>query len=354
MHTWRETGLLERELVLYRRFAEKGLCVDFITYGGKADRSIPLGVDGARVHCNGFHLPSTIYPRLMGWLHRRALSQASVIKSNQVLGAEQALAVARRLGKPFVARCGYLHSDFMERANGADSQQARTARAMERQVFSQADRTIVTTAAMEGRLVEEYGVPADRITVIPNYVDTDLFRPAPRPGARRLCFVGRLAEQKNLPELFEALEGTDIRLTLAGDGHLRQDLEAMAQTRGIEAEFLGPVPHADLPSLFDRCDAFVLPSLYEGHPKSLIEAMAAGLPVIGTRVSGIRELIGDRDTGLLCQPEAASLKASILELLADQALADRLGTAARAFTLREFSLDRVAEREYALIRGLVA
>ncbi|MDX6477552.1 MAG: hypothetical protein QOG29_139, partial [Gaiellaceae bacterium] len=102
---------------------------------------------------------------------------STVVKSNQIEGAEVALRAARRWRKKFIARCGYLLSDFSLRRYGAGSPETERARALERKVFSEADCGVVTTDAMREFVLDQYGVDEERIRVIPNYVDTEAFKP---------------------------------------------------------------------------------------------------------------------------------------------------------------------------------
>ena len=137
-------------------------------------------------------------------------------------------------------------------------------------------------------------------------MDTEAFRPTGDTRRNRICFVGRLAEQKNVGALLDAVSGLDVELLVIGDGPLRPALEARARAQDATARFLGVVPHRDLPAIMAGSSLFVLPSLYEGHPKTLIEAMACGVAVIGTDVPGIRDLLRHEETGYLCRPTAAS------------------------------------------------
>lgn len=350
LRVWDGGGMLEREFALYRRLQEKGVAVDFLTYGNAGDRAYASRLPGVRLLCNRWGLPRPVYAALAPWIHGSVLAGTTVIKSNQVLGAEVALAAARRHGKPFVARCGYLHSDFMERAHGKDSRAARRAAALERMVFEGAARVVVTTEAMRQQVAERYGIGSDRLRVIPNYVDTFRFRPSARVAGRRVCFVGRLVEQKDPFLLVESMRGLGAELIVAGDGHLRPGLEAEARRSGVAARFLGTVRNEELPEVLARCSVFVLPSRYEGHPKTLIEAMACGLAVVGADSPGIREVIRDGETGLLCRP--AGLRDAIARLLDDAGLRARLGAAARRFAEGNFALDRVAETEHRLLLDL--
>jgi glycosyltransferase involved in cell wall biosynthesis len=169
-----------------------------------------------------------------------------------------------------------------------------------------------------------------------------------------VLYVGRLEEEKNPRALLHAVEGLDAELAVVGKGSLGEALAREAADRRLRVTFLGNLPNHQLPELMNRAAVFVLPSLIEGHPKALLEAMACGRPVIGTNVAGIRELITDRVTGLLCEPRPESLRAAIRELLNDQALGIRLGAAACASVSDRFSLERVVEMESSLLEEVVA
>ena len=144
--------------------------------------------------------------------------------------------------------------------------------------------------------------------------------------------AGRLAAQKGFGTLLEAAASwldMDPRplLLVAGDGPLSEELRATAASLGIDAEFLGH--RDDVPALLAAATMFVLPSLWEGQPLVLQEALRAGVPVVATRAGGIPDLTGD-DAAVLVPPgDAARLAAAVRAVLGDPALAARLRAAAR-------------------------
>ncbi|NJO04104.1 MAG: glycosyltransferase family 4 protein [Chloroflexaceae bacterium] len=117
---------------------------------------------------------------------------------------------------------------------------------------------------------------------------------------------------------------------------------------------LGSVPNHDLPRYLQRARVFVLPSHYEGHPKALLEAMACGLPVIGSDVPGIRELLHHGETGYLCPPSPDGIRTAVELLLGDAALRHRLGQQARQYVLDHFALNRIVELELAMLHAVAA
>jgi glycosyltransferase involved in cell wall biosynthesis len=355
LRVWDEIGILDREAALYRRLAPALDRITFVTYGDQ-DRSYARRLGGIRVQSNRWGLSRTRYEQYVQKVLPWSWIGPVVIKSNQVQGADIAMAAARLGKKPFIARCGYLPSDNIERTHGADSQQAKDACALERQVFAGADRVVVTTPAIRHSILRRYHVPPERVRVIPNYVDTTLFTPdpgdAPRPN--RLLYVGRLEEEKNPRALLNAVEGLPVELVMVGKGSLGATLRREAAERRLPVTFLGNLPNTDLPRLYNSSAAFVLPSFIEGHPKALLEAMACGRPVIGTNVQGIRELITDHVTGILCEPHPDSLRAAVRAVLNDTSLRTRMGAAARAYVTDRFSLERVADLESALLEEMTA
>ncbi len=351
---WDEAGLLEREVALYKALHQQLGGIAFITYGDSRDLRYGDRLNGIRVICNRWKLPKLLYCWLLANFYPFYWKENIIVKSNQVQGADIALKVARRAGKKFIARCGYLYSDFMERRYGDNSFQTQQARSLERKVFTSADRVVVTTPLIRQMILDRYHVLPKRIEVIPNYVDTGLFSPAERScgTVKRIGFVGRLDEQKNLSALFEAVKDIDTELIIVGNGHLRQTLKEKAHKNGLTVHFLGNVPHRQLPEILNKVDLFILPSHYEGHPKALLEAMACGLPVIGTDVPGIRELISHKETGYLCGTSPEEIREAIKEVMANRELRERMSHNAREFVVENFSFERILKLELELLQEL--
>ncbi len=337
--------MFDRETALYCALRPQLGSIAIVSYGGRGELAFTERLPGIDILCNRWGLPSRIYTRLIPWLHASTLGQADVFKSNQTNGAEIALSAARLHHRPLVARSGYMWSEFV--AGGAEPQyRLDQVQAIERSVFAQAEAIVVTTSAMRETIVGQYQVPAAKVSVIPNYVCTDIFQPQPKRHEDGLiCFAGRLDEQKNPLVLIDALEGLAARLLVIGQGPLQDTIEKRAQAKGVSVEFAGQVEHKMLPHYLNRASVFVLPSRFEGHPKTLLEAMSCGLPVIGTDVPGIREVIKHGETGYLCARGAQSIRQATQALLGDRGLRQRLGESARRYVLENLSLDRIVQIE---------
>ncbi|WP_300551129.1 glycosyltransferase [Roseovarius sp.] len=171
---------------------------------------------------------------------------------------------------------------------------------------------------------------------------------APDRGApAHLLFVGRLAAVKGVPVLFAALRDLlpahpDLHLTLVGDGPERDDLERVAQAMGLTAHltFAGYRSQSEVAGLLAQSTALVLPSFAEGVPVVLMEAMAARLPVITTRIAGVPELVEHGKSGLVVAPgDVVALRDALSEILGNGDTRRAMGEAGRAKVLAEFTSD---------------
>lgn len=209
--------------------------------------------------------------------------------------------------------------------------------------------------------------PPEKLFTIPNGIDTDRYggpvdiaavrrRIGIAPGHPTLVVVAKLMEQKGHRVLLEALPPVverhpGLQVVLAGDGPLRDEIVERARGLGLEERIHLVGNRSDVAELLAASDCFVLPSLWEGLPMALLEAMAARLPVVATEVSGSRDVVVDGVSGLLVAPgDPAALSTAILGVLADPSRAQALGRAARTRVEAEFSGRTQARRHAALFR----
>ena len=167
-------------------------------------------------------------------------------------------------------------------------------------------------------------------------------------GRNILGFVGRISEEKGVFVLIEALnhiicEMPDTVLVVAGDGPDREQLDARAKVLGISGhiKWLGTVPQEQVYGLYGQVDIVVVPSLIEGFGLTAAEAMAAALPVVGTRTEGLLDLVEDGITGYLVAPgDSAGLAARIIDLLKDREKRGAMGRAGNQRVKDQFSVER--------------
>ncbi len=233
------------------------------------------------------------------------------------------------------------------------------------------DRMVSVSGTIGRFLAESAGVPPEKLQTIYNGIDTlkyvqgdageDLRRElGVAPGAPVVGAVGSLYPVKGHTYLVQAMaqiakQLPSVMCLLIGHGHLRATLEREVKVLGLErhVKFLGY--RSDVPRLLGALDLFVLPSLSEGLPLSLLEAMATGRPVVATDVGGNPEVVQDGATGYLVEPRRPDLLADrILELLMDPGRGKAMGVRARATVHERFGVERMVREYERLFREIVA
>jgi glycosyltransferase involved in cell wall biosynthesis len=299
---------------------------------------------------------SRIYSLLLPFLYRDQFRRCEVLRVLQFPGVIPALVARLLYGTPFVVTYGYHYGEVARLAGSRVKPWLY--RVLEHLAFPRAAGVIVTSTEMQ-RLLERHP-RRPRLAYFPNGVDTRRFAPvgpgARNPTRRQVLYAGRLEIEKNVARLIDALATIDeppVRLVVIGDGTLRDELVQRAGRAGLQVDFKGVVPHAELPRHFRDADCFVLPSLTEGHPKILVEAMACGVPCAAAARGGIPSIVQDGVTGLLFDPEnTENIAGAIRRILADEPLARRLGAKARATAVALYDEGVILAREAAFVQSV--
>lgn len=219
--------------------------------------------------------------------------------------------------------------------------------ALQRVAYTFAHRVLANAEAAAERLRRER-VADERIAVIPNGLDLSRFTPRVLPDAlRRVGIVANLRPGKGHDTLLDAAPAIlarfpDVHFDVVGDGSERARLEQLAVQRGLAGAFTFHGHTDDVASMLAKVDLFTLPSESEAFPNAVLEAMAAGVPVVVSGVGGVREIVEDGRTGVLVRPrDPDGLAAAICHLLAQPARARALAAAARALVDARYSFDRM-------------
>lgn len=245
------------------------------------------------------------------------------------------------------------------------SSRSRTEIAIDRLLYRLSDAIVVASDESKRLMMELEGIPSRRLTVIRNGVDPAPFdthavddaRPefGIAPGETVFGTVARLdpfkGGQDDLLRAFARLRSArpDTRLLVIGDGPQRPELQALAGSLGLGDAALFTGTRGDIPRLLRAMDVFVLPSRREALPLAILEAMAAGLPVVATRVGGVPETIEDNATGLLVPAgDSEALGAGLARLADAPELRARLGLAGRAHFRAGFTVHHMVRAVEAL------
>lgn len=339
---WEQAGIFTRETAFYNRLSRYLAKIYFLTYGDEGERRYQEKLAGN----------IEIFPVLgNNWRNggrevlREVLGKVDFLRTHQVKGSETALRCKKERQLPLFVRSGYIWS-LHHRLESRNPFSSWRVAVKERKILRQCDAVLCASQMGMAHARRLCGNSEKPIGWIPNYVDTSLFKPLVAQKRRRsVIFVGRLVPQKNIFSLLRALEGIDCSLTIIGDGPLRQSILFEASKKKIKLEYHEQIVNEKLPDVLNEHEIFILPSFYEGMPKALLEAMACGLAVVGSRIDGIKELIKESVNGCLCRTDPQAIKEAVLKLLREPALIQRYGNQARKSVELEFSLEQVVKKE---------
>jgi len=256
--------------------------------------------------------------------------------------------LARKLGKKGIV---HVHGVIGERGIVLNLAQRAYIRTIGHTIFQDATKVICLTI-QDARKIYKCGCPAEKIRIVPNGVDIDKFRPMGGEVDGLILWGGRFVPQKGLEYLIKGMrilakKNTAIKLAMTGEGPLLPKIRGMVKQYKLTENvvFMGLRPRREIPSIINKASIYVLPSLNEGMPYALLEAMACGKPVIGSDIPGISDVVTHGKNGLLVpagNPEV--LAAAVLTLLNDEDFRRRLGQKARQLMVEKYNWDIIIKK----------
>jgi glycosyltransferase involved in cell wall biosynthesis len=304
---------------------------------------------------HGLAVETIVCKGRMDWNAVRAISacvkkhEIDVVHTHGYKADAYALAAARRIRTPLVATC---HNWLQHTAS------LRVYQLLDVLCLRHFDMAVAVSADVAA-ILRRSGVPTDRIATIANGIDISVFQAARATLAARfrkgsgliVGMVGRLEPNKGQEYLLRAAPAIlaqfpDTVFLLVGDGPSRGELENLVQQLRIGENVIFLGKRRDMPEVYASMDIFALPSLEEGMPLVILEALAAGKPVVATPVGDIPKLIRHQETGFLVNPQdVAGLRDAILRLIAQPELRDQLAANGHARVEHHYSSDAMA-RQY--------
>jgi len=300
---------------------------------------------GLNLALKPFFTEYPLVPRL-GMMLEREKPELVHAHSHLYLTTYTAIKAANRMGIPSIVT---VHGVSADRNLAVNLLQKLYLRSLGTRIFQSSTRIVCLTRA-DAKQVLRLGGPASKIRVIPNAVNAEMFKPFPKKEQDNLVvWIGRFVPEKGLKILIEAAKHVrshinDVKFILVGDGPLRNELEHLIKVRGLtnHMSLIGPLKHEEVADVLAKASIFTFPSIKEGMPKAVLEAMAAGKAVVASDIPGMDEIIESGFNGVLVQPRNASaLGDTIIALLNDKRLRKSLGRNARQAVIKHFSWDNV-------------
>ena len=335
--------LLRNNISFYRRAFKQ---VFVFSYGQKSGELLP----NVELIPNRFQLHRYIYAILLPFLNREKLQKSDVYRGMQLSGALPGLIAKYFYHKRLFVNYGYDYGE-LTRIEGKPVR-AFLYKLLEKILLPKLDGTIVTTQSLRQKLSRS---GLTQIHLIPNSVDTKLFKPLKgiQPDIDVL-YVGRLEPQKNLQLLIRAvaeIRTVSLRVVFIGAGSQKRMLEELGRKLHVELLIFSNIAHDQLVNFYNRAKIFILPSVIEGHPKALLEAMSCEVAVVGSKIAGITDVVTSNYDGIVVDPQVGYLSNTIKKLMQNPKLRRRLGKKARKTILKHYLNESLWLREIRILKG---
>lgn len=343
------------------RMHKKGVDIEVLTWGSNRDSvssEILDGIKVTRLRGINFALLPTIkeYPYLISFKNFLGKLSPDIISahSHLFLPTLQAVSGGRKFGIPTVVTIRGLSA---RRGWITDTAQLMYLLSVCRHALSEAD-CVICLSEYEREAARRLGL-GKRVELIPNGVDTTLFQPGQK-DPYQITWVGRMVPEKGLKYLMKAMsqvtkEFPQAKLSLVGDGPLSPQIKASAKSLALDSNciFWGKMNRTEVAEILAKSSIFVFPSLSEGMPKAVLEAMACGNAIVASDIPFTRDLIENGKEGLLVSPrDSVGLANGITSCLDDKNLRRDLQDCARAKVMQNYDGALVIERHYALFQEL--
>jgi len=306
LYDWNNIGIIDRELELFKYLSNKNnLDYTLGTYGNISDlkfsdkckpiKILPFFKNNQKINNVFFKY---LYSFFVPFLLSRQIKKFKIIQSNQFWGSWILIIIKFFYKKKIILRQGYDFYDFFTKKY-TNFFLKFIIKTYSKLIYCYSDIIIVTTHLTAKNIQEKFKINKNKIYVIPNFIDTNIFNPIKfaKKKNRILC-VGRLSTQKNYNFLFESIKNTNFEVDIIGHGN-QSAYNLIIKNNNIKVNFLGNVPNYELPKIYNSYKLFVLCSLYEGHPKVLLEALACGMQCIATKVPGIKEMHNEKNFDMI-------------------------------------------------------
>jgi len=353
--TWSESGTLSRELKFFQKIEnDKDVSFSFFTYGNTQDSKLAFEYKLQEVHpiySSAKYYKSKIL-RILSSIYlpfkiKEKIENVDLLFQNQLLGCWIPILIKKIYKKPLVIRTGYDMLDFAKQ----DKKSYLIIflyKILTNFAVKNCNYFTVTSKNDFNRFVSTYPKYKKKFLLRPNWVEVNDLTEFTERHSNRVLAVGRLVSQKNFTYLISEFENVkkDWVLDIVGTGPDVEKLSGQAKKQNVSINLIGNLNNEELLKLYQKYKYFISTSLFEGNPKSLLEAMGSGCIVIGSNINNHTEIISDNTNGYLFEIKKSYLQRKFELVLENYANLPLISKNAHMFIKNEHSLNSSTETFY--------
>lgn len=347
LYDWEKVGIIDRELETFKSISkDKKIKFSIGTFGDNTELKFKNKCYPVKIipffnnkYFKNSYLIKLLHSFFLPLIFLNKFKKFDIIQSNQFWGSWILILCKLLLKKKIILRQGFDFYDFFIKKH-PKSLFRFFLKIYVKFIYKYSDYLIVTSKSASSKIQKNFNIKKDKIFIIPNFVDTNKFKPIKLfEKKNKILCVGRLAKQKNYELLFNALKNSDYEVDIIGHGNIK-NYSNNINSNNIKINFLGSVLNSNLPKIYNSYKTYILCSYYEGHPKTLLEAMACGINCIATNVEGIKELHNGHNF------ELVKLDSKTLRLKIDEIMKNKLeiNYAAVKYIESNFSIPQIKNK----------
>ena len=353
--TWHESGTIARELKFFKNITKnKDTSFTFFTYGDSSDIKLASEHNLYEVHpiyTTSKYLKNKLFRILLSFLIpfriRNEIKNADIVFQNQLLGCWIPILIKKIYKKPLIIRTGYDMLDFAKKEKKS-SQIVFLYKILTNFAVKNCDYFTVTSRSDLKRFKINYPKYEHKFLLRPNWVKLEQLNEFTSRHSNKVLAVGRLVYQKNFSFLISEFKNSknNLEIDVVGSGPDKEKLLAQAKKHNVNINFLGNLNNNELLKLYQDYKFFISTSLFEGNPKSLLEAMGSGCVVFASNINNHSEIITDNVNGFLFEIKDNHLLRKFELISKDDEILSKISTDAYKFISDVFSLNKSVDLFY--------
>jgi len=358
---WEESGHIERESNFYKKFSKKHN-VDFIffTYGNSTDlrtakkyfdfKVIPIYKYKKKYNNKYLNFMNSLtFPFFI----RKINNDFDIMRTNQLNGAWIPILYKILYKKPLIIRTGYDALSF-KRHEKKKLFVKGFYYFLTKIALSISDKYYSTSKTDIEKIKSEFSVEENKITYVPNWVENRTTNPNKSISVDTFISVGRLEKQKNFEYLIKSFENSEYSLNIVGTGSQEKSLKTISESHNVSVNFIGRLSNSDLLTLLKTYKIFISSSLYEGNPKSVLEAMNSGCMIIANKTPNLNEFLTHNENCIFFDHSKDNLIEVINLAVKNPSLVQKIANEGFKTVQKNNSLDKIINIEFSDYKDLVS